>query len=189
MALRIDTIKNNFSLSLSTLTHTLTHALLGSLFLALMSQLAFYVPFSPVPVTMQTFALPLLVVFQGRNRAIASILCYLAEATCGMPVLAGGESNPLWMVGPRAGFLIGFIAMAFMVGTLLEKRKSPSFLFLAALFLAGHALVLFMGSAWLGLFVGADAAFAMGVSPFILGTVLKSFAAAFASIPLLKKKS
>jgi len=95
------------------------NCVMGSLFLALMAQFTIYLPYSPVPVSMQPFALFLMIMVQGKNRATASVALYLVQATLGMPVLATGI-NPLWFLGPTSGYLIGFLGFTLLAGYLLE---------------------------------------------------------------------
>ncbi len=163
---------------------TILHVVIGSAFLALVSQAALYLPNTPVPVSMQTFGVLMLVLVQGKTKSIASILLYLAQATVSLPVLAGGEVNPLWFIAPRAGYLFGFLACAWVAGSLLERRTSPSFLWVVFSLTCGHIITLLMGMSWLSVFVGWNHAFFAGVVPFIPGTILKTLAAACASKPL-----
>ena len=71
-------------------------ALLGSIFLALMSQVC-PLPFTPIPFTLQTLALFLLSGILGSAHALRSVICYLVQGTVGLPVFAGGLANPLWV--------------------------------------------------------------------------------------------
>lgn len=165
-----------------TLTNTI-HVLLGSIFLALLSQFAVYLPFTPVPISMQTFGILLLVLLQGKTKSMASITLYLAQATAGLPVLVGGEVNPLWFIAPRAGYLFGFVACAWLAGTMLERGRS-SFLWTLFSLTCGHIITLLLGMAWLAIFLGWENSFIVGVAPFIPGTILKTLAAACLSKPI-----
>ena len=160
------------------------HVVLGSVFLALISQVAVYLPYTPVPISMQTFGVLMLVLVQGKTKSIASISLYLVQATAGLPVLAGGEVNPAWFLAPRAGYLVGFLACAWLSGTMLERRANPSFLWILLSLTCGHIVTLALGMAWLSTFVGWNNSFATGVLPFIPGTILKTLAATCASKPI-----
>lgn len=92
--------------------------LFGSLFLALFSQLAIPLWFSPVPLTMQTFAVLLLGALLGSKRGPLAVALFLAEGACGLPFFAGGTAG---ISGATAGYLIGFVLCAFLVGFLLER--------------------------------------------------------------------
>lgn len=152
-------------------------ALGGSCFLALLSQVAIPLPFTPVPLTLQTWGVFLLTGFLGSKRSIYSVLAYLLQACCGLPVLAGCVANPLWFIEPKAGFLFSFIAAAFLVGKLLQKRKPTFFLFLLS-FTAGQLLISGIGMLWLSWTFGLSKAFYFGVVPFLSGAVIKIIAAA-----------
>src|SRR5262245_36726124 len=98
-----------------------TLILAGSLLIALTAQLQFSLPVSPGPATGQTFAVLLLGALYGRKRGAATVLTYLVLGTIGLPVFAGGASGIARLVGPTAGYLVGFVAAAFVVGFLSER--------------------------------------------------------------------
>jgi biotin transport system substrate-specific component len=84
----------------------------GSCFLALMSQVAFPIVGTPVPVTLQTLAVFLLGGILGSRRAAYSVIGYLIQGSLGLPVFAGGVSNPLWILSPREDFYSLLSALA-----------------------------------------------------------------------------
>lgn len=155
---------------------------LGSLFIALMTQISVYLPYTPVPVTMQVLALFLLVLVQGKGRATGSVVLYLVQATLGMPVLAMG-TNPLWMVGPTAGYMIGFMGCTFVSGYLLEKQVNPSFLRIFFSLTAGLLVTYFAGAFFLSLLFGVHKALTLGILPFIGIDLLKAGFAASLCVP------
>lgn len=143
----------------------------GSLALALISQIAIPLPFSPVPISMQTMGVFLLGLSLGSKKGAVAVILYLVQATYGLPVLAGGLANPLWMFSVRVGYLLAFVPAAYLVGRLLEQKKSLPVL-LAALFSA-QVLIYFFGAVALSLFVGVQNAIALGVIPFLIGDLAK----------------
>ena len=146
--------------------------LLGTLFLALSSHVA--VPMIPVPMTMQTLAVTLVGAALGWRLGALTVLAWLGEAALGLPVLAGA-AGPLVFAGPTAGYLAAFPFAAALVGWLVERGWNGQRLVLAfAAMLAGNALCLALGAAWLSVLVGLPKALALGVTPFLLGGVLKS---------------
>jgi len=155
-------------------------ACLGSCFLALMSQVALPLSITPVPVTLQTLAVFLLAGILGSRRAAYSVLAYLVQGCWGLPVFAGGVSNPLWILGPQAGFLISFIAAAFIVGKLVEKNPHGHILYLLLTMAMGQWVIFTLGMAWLSFYVGISKAFMCGVVPFLSGAALKIMAASLA---------
>ncbi len=97
---------------------------LGSVLIAASAQLAVVLPpyISPVPITGQTFAVLLLGALYGSKRGAATVLAYLAEGLAGLPVFAGGAGGLQHLLGPTGGYLLGFIAAAFVVGLLAERQ-------------------------------------------------------------------
>jgi biotin transport system substrate-specific component len=161
------------------LTYDLPLVLGASCVIGLAAQLAVRLPFSPVPITGQTFALLLLAAALGRVRAAAAALCYLAEGAAGLPVFAGGSAGAHVLAGPTGGYLVGFVPAAWLVGALAERGFDRRVLTTAVAMLAGNAVVLLCGAAWLAVFVGPERALALGILPFLIGDVVKAaFAAA-----------
>ena len=95
----------------------LTPAVAGSALLAVSAHVA--VPMLPVPITLQTLAIPLLVLALGRNLAVMTTLLYLAEGAVGLPVFAP-IAGPPGLVGPTAGYLWMYPVAAFAMGALLD---------------------------------------------------------------------
>jgi biotin transporter BioY len=145
----------------------------GSLFVAVSSQFALYLPFSPVPITGQTFAVLFVGAVLGSRRGGLALVLYILEGMAGLPAFAGGTGGMLVLFGPTAGYLIGFIPAAFLVGYLSEKgldRKWITMLF--SLFL-GLIMIYLFGVIRLIPFVGIEKVFFLGVAPFIVGDILK----------------
>ncbi|WNJ87909.1 biotin transporter BioY [Bosea sp. 685] len=147
-------------------------AFAGSLLLALASRIA--VPMFPVPMTLQTYAVLLLGAMLGWRRAGLSVAFYLVEAAMGFPVLANGASGALRLIGPTGGYLLAFPVAAMAVGLAMCGSLPQNRLRTFALMMAGHAAILAAGSAWLATTLGWETAIAVGVTPFLLGSVVKS---------------
>src|SRR5256885_3813912 len=94
--------------------------LAGSALIALAAQVRIPLPFSPVPVTGQTFAVLLVAAALGRL-GLASVIAYLIEGAAGLPVFAGGTFGVTTIVGPTGGYLIGFALAAAIVGSAAEQ--------------------------------------------------------------------
>lgn len=174
-----------------TKTSPLGAALLGLLSIAALAASAkIQVPMIPVPVTLQTAVVLLLPCLLGTRLSLAVLAGYFAAGAMGLPVFAGaGLAGPAYFVGPTGGYLIGFVAAAAFVGSMAASRPIWSFAALTALMLAGHAVILAFGTAWLayGLpALGWQAAFAAGTVPFLAGSALKSALVA-ASVKALQK--
>lgn len=136
------------------------------------------VPFWPVPMTMQTAVVLALGAAFGARLAAATVALYLVEGLLGFPVFAGAVAGPAYMAGPTGGYLAGFLAAAFLVGALAERGWDRSGLRLLAAMAIGHAVIFAFGFGWMTVLFGADKAFALGVAPFWLATLLKTGLAA-----------
>ena len=146
----------------------------GSLLLAVSAQ--FKVAIGPVPFTLQTLALLVIASLYGRNLAVATVLLYLAQGAAGLPVF----SSPGALFGPTAGFLIGFLPLAAIVGEAADRGLDRSPLTLAPAMLVGEVVLFALGFLWLAQFIGADKAFAAAVAPFIVPDLVKVAIAALA---------
>lgn len=162
------TFANNFALKAATV-------IAGSLLLWASAKVS--VPFFPVPMTMQVFAVLLLGLGLGAPLAVASVALYLAQGAMGLPVFQGTPEKGiglLYMVGPTGGFLAGFLAAALVTGLAADRglARGPIGATLAGLL--GVALIYGLGLAWLGTLLGWDKPIlAYGFWPFILGDLLK----------------
>ncbi len=168
---------------------TAVFVLAGSALIALGAQMSFAVPFSPVPITGQTLALPLVVALLGTRAATLAALAYLAEGAIGLPVFApAGGFAPGFAAffGPTGGYLIAFPLAAFVTGWLFDRGLWNGFAGRTFAILTGSLVVLAGGAAWLAHFIGWNAAFTLGVLPFAIGDALKTLAAA-AAAPWVRK--
>jgi biotin transport system substrate-specific component len=145
----------------------------GSLLIALSAQLRVALPFSPVPITGQTFAVLLLGALYGSKRGPATVATYLALGAMGLPVFAGGASGVARLIGPTAGYLVGFLVAAFVVGSLSERGWDRKPWTAAASMFIGSVVIYATGVLWLAKFVGWPAVLSTGVLPFLPGDVLK----------------
>lgn len=140
------------------------------------------VPFYPVPMTMQTFAIIGLGLVLGPKLAVSAVLLYLAQGAFGMPVFSGTPEKGIgiaYMVGPTGGYLFGFILAAGLAGTLAQRgwEKSVVTVFIAAVL--SSAIIYVPGLLWLGAIVGWDKpVLAFGMYPFLLADLLKAGLAA-----------
>jgi biotin transport system substrate-specific component len=145
----------------------------GTLLIALSAQLQFVLPFSPVPITGQTFTVLLLGALYGSTRGPATVVTYLALGVMGLPVFAGGASGVARLIGPTGGYLVGFLAAAFVVGWLSERGWDRKPWTTAVSMIIGSAVIYGAGVLWLSRFVGWQAVLGTGVLPFLAGDALK----------------
>lgn len=153
----------------------------SSLLVALLAQVAIPLPFTPVPLTGQTYGVLLVGAALGSKRGAASLLLYILEGGLGLPFLAAGKSG--WPAGPTGGYLIGFVAAAFAVGWLAERGWDRRFGNAVLAMLIGEALIYVFGVPWLAAFVGINDSISLGLLPFIPGDAVKLLIAA-ATLPI-----
>ncbi len=160
---------------------------LGASFaVGLCAQAEIRLPSTPVPITLQPFALFVLAALLGSRRGASASHAYLAEGAAGLPFFAGGAAGIGHLLGPTGGYLLGFVPTAYCVGFLAERGwgRTPVRAFLA---MAVGSVVLFAsGLAWLAAFVPRSQLLHAGLYPFIAGDVVKMLAAA-ALLPSLGK--
>ncbi|MDX9826549.1 MAG: biotin transporter BioY [Spirochaetia bacterium] len=160
----------------------LSYAVLSCLFAALMAVGAFIavpLPFSPVPIVLQTMFMLLAALILGPWWAGISTLLYLLLGLIGLPVFSGGTGGPAAFLGPTGGYLAGYIPCSIVVGLIAGKaRNRRVILFLACL--AGMLPVYGLGVLRLKTVLdsGWDRAIAAGFLPFIPGDLIKSLVAA-----------
>jgi len=143
--------------------------------LGVLSLIALPLPISPVPVTLQTLGVLLAGGILGPWWGAVSVLLYIGLGVVGAPVFAGGEAGMGVLVGPRAGYLIGFVAAACVMGLCARRQTIPLALGTAAASLSVYAF----GAPWLGWVTGMGVknAVIVGVLPYVPGDVLKCAAA------------
>jgi biotin transport system substrate-specific component len=147
-------------------------ALAGSALIALCAQIS--VPFFPVPLTLQTFAVFLIGLTYGWRLGGITIVLYLAEGALGLPVFAGGKSGLIVLMGPTAGYLVGFLLAATACGWFAERGFDRSYAKLFAALLVGNILLYVPGLLWLGSMIGWDQpVLELGLYPFVLGDLMK----------------
>ena len=150
----------------------------GATLIALSAQIVLPLPFTPVPVTAQTLTVILVGVLLGSRRGSLAALAYIAGGALGLPVFAAGGFGLARLLGPTGGYLLGFVAAAFVVGWLAERGFDRRLVTAAVAMLAGLAVIFACGLLWLGLFVGYQRVLALGLLPFLMGEAVKLCAAA-----------
>ena len=176
-ATELNTVFSPLKLNQRSIIWQIMAVIAGTLLLTLSSYIE--VPMVPVPMTMQTYAVVLIGALYGWRLGAITVLAWLAQALAGLPVLAGGGGGPLVFIGPTAGYLFAFPIAAALVGWLAERGWNGRHIGLAFIaMLAGHAICLLFGAMWLATLIGLEPAIAAGVTPFLLGAVLKSALAA-----------
>jgi biotin transport system substrate-specific component len=143
------------------------------------------VPFYPVPVTLQTLALPLIAAAYGARLGTAAVVAYLLAGFVGLPVFTNtppASAGPFYFLGTTGGYLIAYPLAAWLIGSLAEADGGRSLPRLFGAMLVADVLVLFAGFAWLAYAaqltngttgLGAAAAWSGGIAPFLLADLIK----------------
>jgi biotin transport system substrate-specific component len=155
------------------LARDLTLVFGGSLLIAAAAQVRIALPFTPVPVTGQTFAVLLLGALYGAKRGAATAMTYLMLGIMGLPVFSAAPPGPAALVSPTAGYLAGFVAAAWVTGALSERGWDRKPITAAMAMLIGSAVLFACGLLWLGRFTGWGVVLQTGLLPFIPGDLLK----------------
>ncbi len=156
--------------------------LAGTLFVAACAHVSLPLYFTPVPLTLQPFAVLVLGLLLGPRMAFATLTAYLAEGAMGLPVFAPGPaglSGLAHLLGPTGGYLMAYPVAAALIAA-LWRRSNRKFSWGLVSAAAGDALILATGAVWLALWThgSAGTVFTQAVLPFLPGEALKIAAAA-----------
>jgi biotin transport system substrate-specific component len=160
----------------------LTDALLvaaGAGFVALAAQVSIPLPFTPVPITGQTFAVLLVGASLGSLLGLASLSLYLVVGILGAPVYSDGASGWEVVRGATGGYLVGFLLAAAVVGALAERGWDRRLGSAVAAMLTGNVVVYLVGLPWLAYKIDGDleTTLEQGLYPFVVGDLVKLYLA------------
>lgn len=143
---------------------------------ALAAQWYIVLPFTPVPITGQTFAVLLTGAALGWKLGASGQLLYLAVGALGLPVFTEGSGGVEVLTGTTGGYLVGFVFASALIGWMAEHRQDRSFPTMFTAFIAGSAVIYVFGVAGLMIATGWPMAEAVekGVVPFLLGDIVKA---------------
>jgi biotin transport system substrate-specific component len=149
----------------------------GAAFVGLAAQVAVPLPFTPVPLTLQTFAVLLTAAALGSVRGVLAMLVYAIVGIAGVPWFAEGSSG---FSAPSFGYILGFIAAALVVGRIAEGGATRTPLRSAGLMVVGNLVIYAVGVTWLKFAIDVDwaTAIALGLTPFLIGDAIKIAVAA-----------
>jgi biotin transport system substrate-specific component len=169
------TARSGLAVRWASLARDLFLVLVGSMVIGLSAQLAVYLPFTPVPISGQTFAILLVGASLGSRRGASSVLAYIVQGAVGFPVFAGGLAGLAVVLGPRGGYLFGMVLAAFVVGWLLERGWNRGILRVSAAMVLGSAAIYVVALPWLAVLTRLDApaVLALGFFPFVVGDAIK----------------
>lgn len=160
----------------------------GSLLIAIASQIS--VPMYPVPMTLQTLAILLVGFAMGSRLGALTVMAYLAEGAIGLPVFANGMNGAAFF-GPTAGFLVGFVGLAWMAGFAAERGLANNVFGAAIAGIVASAALYIPGILWPAAIAGATGIeagwiarefgsyyWAYFIAPFLIGDTVKAVIAA-----------
>lgn len=148
----------------------------GSLLIGLCAQIA---TGWPVPITGQTFAVLMIGALFGARRGSLCVLAYLAEGAAGLPVFAMGRGGVAVFVSQTGGYLVGFVAAAYLVGLLAERGWDRRVGTTVLAMILGNVVIYAFGLFWLCCLIGIrKMVLDVGLYPFIVGDLLKVVLAA-----------
>lgn len=144
------------------------------------AQVSFSLPFTPVPVTGQTFAVVLAGASLGTIRGFASLLLYLWLGVAGAPVYAGHSHGWSIVTSASGGYLVGFVLAAPLTGYLAEHRWDRSLSSSIGAMLTGNVVIYLVGLPWLAIVLDTnlEKTLEYGLYPFVPGDILKLYLAA-----------
>jgi len=151
----------------------------ASLFVALCARVTVPLPFTPVPLTLQNFAVLLVGLVLGSRRGAIALVLYLMEGALGLPVFSSGLGGVARLLGPTGGYLMAYPLVAFVSGFIAE-RGSKSFRRYGVAAVLGEAVLFAGGLAWLSVWTHGSwwQAAHFGLYPFVFAEVAKVMAAA-----------
>jgi biotin transport system substrate-specific component len=155
---------------------------------ALSAYISIPLPFTPVPLTLQTFAVLAGAAALGAERAVIAQVLYITLAAAGAPVLAGGAGGRDEVIGATGGYLLGFVIASYVVGKISAAGASTKISTTALAYVAGSLVIYTLGAPWLAFVTENTMTWAManGVVPFLIGDAIKAVAAG-AVLPLAWK--
>jgi biotin transport system substrate-specific component len=151
----------------------------GAGFVALAAQVSIDLPFTPVPITGQTFAVLLVGASLGALLGLASLGLYLFVGSLGAPIYADGQGGWDTLSGPTGGYIIGFALAAFVIGALAQRHWDRRFSSAVAAMLTGNVVIYLVGLPWLAekIDAGLETTLEQGLYPFVVGDLLKLYLA------------
>lgn len=165
----------------STVAHKVVLALGFAFLTGLVAQFRFYLPFTPVPVTGQVFAVLLAGVLLGKWYGGLSQGFYAGIGAAGVPWFSGMTGGMGILTGVTGGYIFGFIVAAVIIGWFTDRYvKARSFRSMFILMIAGVGIIYVFGVVQLSIVlgVGAQKAIELGALPFIGADIYKALVAA-----------
>jgi biotin transport system substrate-specific component len=143
---------------------------------ALAAQVRIPLPFTPAPITGQTFAVLLGAAALGPLRASTAQVLYIGVGVAGMPVFSGFDSGWEVMTGATGGYIVGFVVASVVVGAMARRRMDRSPVGMAAAFVVGSLVIYAFGVPWMAATTpfSLTEALWLGAGVFVVGDVIKA---------------
>ncbi|QZA58515.1 biotin transporter BioY [Candidatus Rhabdochlamydia porcellionis] len=163
---------NTMSIQTETKTYVReTLIVLGmSFFIALVAPISIPLPFTPVPIVLQNTLILSLSVLFGAKRTILAVIGFLLQGALGFPVFATCTGGFACLLGSNAGYFLGYIIAAGMVGFLNRSASKNNLFWILSI---GDGIIYLFGAIWLAVFIGWTQAILLGVLPFLFGDIIK----------------
>lgn len=155
----------------STLFKKISLVLLGTILLACAAKI--YIPFMPVPASMESLAVLFIGMSYGSRLGTLTVMAFIAEGAMGLPVFSSMNSGLPVILGPTGGYIFGFIPAAFVGGYLVERGLGRHILTAAIAGVAATSIIWICGLGYLSSFIGFKQALIIGFKPFALIDLIK----------------
>jgi biotin transport system substrate-specific component len=164
-------------------SNLITDALLvlaGTGLVAGAAQISVKLPFTPVPITGQTFAVVLVGASLGALRGTASLMVYLWLGVAGAPIYAHHDSGWNVITSASGGYIVGFVLAAALTGFLAERGWDRHFSSSVSAMLTGNVIIYLVGLPWLAVVLNTnlEKTLEYGLYPFVPGDIFKLYLAA-----------
>ncbi len=171
------------------ITQSIVQAIASSWFIVLGAHI--FVPFYPIPMTLQTFAVALISLTMPLKVSLSSLALYVSYAAMGLPVLQGGNSGMVSLCGPSAGYIAGFFVMSTIIGLGMQYFPNSGMIKRLSLVLLGTIALFGLGITHLASVLQWDwkLAFKLGVLPFVFSEPCKCILATYLAIGMQNKYS
>lgn len=161
-----------------------------------LAQVRITLPWTPVPITGQTFAVLFSGIVLGRWGAMSQLI-YILAGLIGVPWFSGGKAGVTAVLGPTGGYLIGFIFASYFIGYMLDEfsKSRKIYMMIIIMLIANFVLIYGCGlvvlDIWLTAVEGSSSGFytllSMGMFPYVTGDIIKAAAAAIIAYALIPK--
>ena len=176
------------NISQTKIIKSLLAIILGSIALTISAKIK--IPFYPVPMTMQTFVVLFLGVSLGYKIGLASVVLYLLEGICGLPVFSNSPEKGVGLIyftGPTMGYLIGFLTASYLASKI---NSNDNFLLVLTKLTIATSTIYILGLLWLGTLIGWDKPiFILGAKPFLVAEIFKVVLLTLITKKILKLRS